>query len=458
MSINKINARKSLLMYLPFAIFFLIIFIWHLMLPHAANDDLMFSKYFHNDNIINTLAWRYGDWSSRWVIELFLMPLAALPKIVWNFLDSVIFLLMAVLIPRLTLNMEKINEKKSLIYNSLSCILLLIYIYSVSQTLSSAGYISTTLNYTWPLFFGLLHFYLLKKYVFHENNLNTIPKIFIYLVMIFALIFAINQEIMLVVVTGAYFFIILYCLYNKIKIPNPTFLMLFIIFLGFLNVYLSPGNVHRYHQEVLNWFPDYSTLNFINKVDLGITVLFNKITVPHSVINILFLTILGTYVYSVTRKKISILIISIPILIMVSLGLMTIAGYTPIVDFINAGVTKYGLLASTLNHILINSVIYAIILLSLIYALVQIWKYNGTKLTFTIFCLLALGFASQMMRGFTPTSWATGDRWEIYYYFFILLATYILSTELVKNRMNIHKDRADINKDLNTDKMGDRLN
>ena len=142
--------------------------------------------------------------------------------------------------------MEKIDEKKSIIYNSLSCIFVLIYIFTTTSALSSSGYIATTLNYTWPLFFGLLHFYLLKKYVFHENNTSIQQKLVIYAVMIFALVFAINQEMMLVLVSVAYLFIILYCLYNKVRIPNTVLVMLFIIFLGVLNAYLSPGNHRRY--------------------------------------------------------------------------------------------------------------------------------------------------------------------------------------------------------------------
>jgi hypothetical protein len=102
----------------------------------------------------------------------------------------------------------------------------------------------------------------------------------------------------------------------------------------------------------------------------------------------------------------------------------------------NEAVTEHGLLQSNLSNILLISVIYAIVLFSVLYSLVQIYKYRGKKLSGLIFCLLALGFASQMVKGFSPTCWTTGDRWEIYYYFFITCVIYILTVELLENRQD----------------------
>lgn len=432
MNINKINAKKSLyLIYLPFVIFFTIMLIWHFMLP-PKNDDLWFSAKYFEQNIFSYLEWRYETWTSRVLIEFFLLPLAGLPRMVWNFLDSIVFLLIAVLIPKITLNAGNINEKKLVIYNSLSCILVLIYIFTISSALSSAGYIATTLNYIWPLFFGLLHFYLVKKYLFNENNSGTKEKIAIYGIILFALIIAINQELMLFIVSEVYFFIILYCLYNKVKIPNSILIIFSIIFLGFINFFLCPGNYARYPHEISTWFPDYYTLTLINKIDLGITVLLNRIILLYGPINLLFMGVLGVYVYSITKKKIPILISLMPIIIIISLGLMSLIGYLPIVEFLTEGITKYGLLKSNLNHILIISFVYSILIFSIIYGLIQIYKYNGKKLSYIIFCLLIIGFASQMMRGFSPTCWVSGERLDIYYNFFITCATYLLTVKLVE--------------------------
>jgi len=434
LNFNKINAKKSFLKYLPFVIFFAIIFTWHFTL-HRLGDEIAFAKVYHNENIFNYLSAQYKVWSSRLLIEFFLVPLAGLPRIIWNFFDSIVFLLIAVLIPRILFNMEKIDEKKSVIYNSLSCIFVLIYIFTTTSALDSAGYIATTLNYTWPLSFGLLHFYLLKKYVFHENNTNTKQKIVIYAIMIFALIFAINQEMMLVIVSEVYLLIVLYCLYKKVKIPKTVLFMLFIIFLEFLFAYLSPGNHLRYYLSISMVFPTYYKLTLVNKIDLGITVLLYRIVLLYSLTSLFFFGILGLYIYSITKKKLSVIISLIPLIIVVIIGLMNLIGYMPLIHFINAGMTKYGLLHSnSKKHILIISSIYAIIILSVMYSLIKIYKHGEKKISSAIFYLLILGFTSQMMRGFSPSVWASAQRWEIYYYFCVTCATYILSIELFESR------------------------
>ena len=57
---------------------------------------------------------------------------------------------------------------------------------------------------------------------------------------------------------------------------------------------------------------------------------------------------------------------------------MKLVGYMPLIHFIQAGITKYGLLHSNLEHILIISSIFAIIIFSVMFSLIQIYK-NGDK-------------------------------------------------------------------------------
>ena len=113
LNFNKINAKE---------IIFKISSIYYIFCNHIHmafyitpfGDDIYFAKVYHNQNIFNFLYIRYESWTSRLLIEFFLVPLAGLPKIVWNFFDSIVFLLIAVLIPKVIFNMEKIDAKKSL--------------------------------------------------------------------------------------------------------------------------------------------------------------------------------------------------------------------------------------------------------------------------------------------------------------------------------------------------------
>ena len=148
-----------------------------------------------------------------------------------------------------------------------------------------------------------------------------------------------------------------------------------------------------------------TSYTLVNKIDLGITVLFFRIILLYSLTSLVFFGILGIYIYSITKKKFSILISLLPLIIVVTLGLMNLMGYMPLIHFIDMGMTEYGLLHSNLEHILLISCIYAIIIFSVMYSLIKIYKHGDKRISFAIFCLLILGFSSQMMRGFTPLVW-----------------------------------------------------
>ena len=143
---------------------------------------------------------------------------------------------------------------------------------------------------------------------------------------------------------------------------------------------------------------------------------------------------MGLYIYSITKNKFSVILSLLPLIIVLTLGIMNLMGYIPLIHFIKIGMTEYGLLHSNLEHILIISCIYAIITFSVMYSLIKIYKHGDKRISVTIFCLLILGFSSQMMRGFSPSVWVTGQRWEIYYYFCVTCASYILSIKLFESR------------------------
>ena len=155
---------------------------------------------------------RYETWTSRTLIEFFLIPLSMLPAIIWQVIDSLILVGIAFLMGKLFLNIDKLDYIKntSMIkdksknglfnsvfkYNLLSCFVFIIAIIGSFMALNSAGVVATTVNYTWPLFFGMLNFYLIITYFFKNeemgieliNKISLMKKVFIYFILIFSLL------------------------------------------------------------------------------------------------------------------------------------------------------------------------------------------------------------------------------------------------------------------------------
>ena len=106
---------------IPFFIFFIVLLLFHYFLPTYTGDDLYFSKIVSEyPSIFHFLFDRYENWSSRFIIEFFLTSLAPLPGEVWKFLDSIIFLIISISIPKIFIK-EKISLNRKLINNTASC-------------------------------------------------------------------------------------------------------------------------------------------------------------------------------------------------------------------------------------------------------------------------------------------------------------------------------------------------
>ena len=149
--------------------------------------------------------------------------MVSVPAEIWRMVDSVIFVAIAVLLSKLLVN----DDEKSFFYNCLACFFVGLFIISFSKILESAGWLATTTNYIWPICFILLHFYLLKEYVFKNRDLSKFKKIALYLILIVTLMEAVSSEQLLAMVGGAYVFVIGYCLYKRLKFEGDLFICRF---------------------------------------------------------------------------------------------------------------------------------------------------------------------------------------------------------------------------------------
>ena len=190
--------------YFPFIIYAGILLLGRLLIPLDFGDDIYFSNVLNDQNIIAYLISRYNNWTSRIFIEAVLVVVAKY-SIIWRILDVGIMILISVSISKLTT--EQPSRKINWIIMYLSA--------TLSYTIyNSAGWMATTLNYSWPLAFGLFSMISIKKII-----LNQKIRGFEYALYIFAFIFAANAEQMCAILLGVYFVFTLYIYYSK-KIVN----------------------------------------------------------------------------------------------------------------------------------------------------------------------------------------------------------------------------------------------
>lgn len=422
---------KKYIKYIPFLIFLMILLCYHWKLAVVTADYPTFQTIVSKHPLWSLtkdgfLSYRYATWSSRSLIEFDVGILVSVPAEIWRIVDSVIFVAIAVLLSKLLVN----DDEKCFFYNCLACFFVGLFIISFSKILESAGWLATTTNYIWPICFILLHFYLLKEYVFKNRDLSKFKKIALYLILIVTLMEAVSSEQLLAMVGGTYVFVIGYCLYKKIEIPKVIYLFVGLIVLNFIYDFCCPGNVNRVNVVTKLGFPDYSNFNIINKLDVGINYFFSWILMAKDIFSVIFLALLAVYSYLISDKRKIMLLTFIPALIVLFFAAAGFANFSDVYSYFDLTNLKYGLLSLGFIRMISCSVLYLIIALVPLYSVYMIYK-NNKDLGYFIFALLVLGFGSVIISGFTP-SLTSDDRIYLNYLFIMVILDYLLINKLLE--------------------------
>lgn len=422
---------KKYVKYIPFLIFLIILLCYHWKLAVVTADYPTFQTIVSKHPLLSLtkngfLSYRYATWSSRSLIEFNVGVLVSVPTEIWRILDSVIFAAIAVLLSKLLAN----NNESPFFYNCLACLFVGLFILTFSKILESAGWLATTTNYIWPICFILIHFYLLKEFIFKNKDISKFKRTIIYLILIITLLEAISSEQLLVMVGGAYLFTIVYCLYKKIEIPKLIYLFIIIILFNFIYDFCCPGNINRVKVVTKLGFPDYANFNIINKLDVGINYFLSWILMAKDLFSVIFLVLLGVYTYLISNKKKITIITLIPCLAVLFFASLRFANFTTVYSYFDLTNLKHGLLSLGFIRMLSCGVMYLIITLIPLYSIYLIYKDNK-KLGYFIFVLLILGFGSVIISGFTPSLTSDG-RIYLNYLFVMIILDYLLVDKILE--------------------------
>lgn len=417
MNIKKYN---NYLFLLPFIFLFLILLNWHQSIG-LSGDDLFFYTVPQETNIMSFVIERYDIWSSRILIEYILCHILQSPLILWWYLDSLIFTFIAVLTYKL------INGKNKLFYSTLSCILCLSFIFSSHYALGSAGFITTTINYTWPLFSGLLAIYILKNHAAKDTGKT---RILAYIISVLCLMFAVNNEQLAVILLGL--FVLYYLLNYKTKINKKCYLIRLTSVIGIINTVICPGISKRYILE-LRWFPDYLQLNILNKLNIGFSHIINRCVTWCDLTTLILLGIIAICVYLLTKNKKQTIISLIPFIIASGFWILTLTDNLTLIQIMNANIVRYGYVPISIKRMILSLTIYAIFIIAFLYSLYSIYK-NQKSVLWPIYSIMFVGFASTIMFGFTPST-PSMERMYIFFYYGNMLAILIFIKQIIEKRI-----------------------
>ncbi|MBO6273997.1 MAG: hypothetical protein J6M91_00370, partial [Methanobrevibacter sp.] len=159
--------------------FFILMLALHIIMTFIG-DDIGYANVLSNQSLTDFISFRYHEWSSRLIIDCITVILAKENYIVWKILDIILYTLGVYLV------IKFINKDNNKYVALIGVSLFLMYPFF---DMAGAGWIATTLNYLWCFVFAMISFIPLINEI---NGKKT--NIFIYIISILSLFYAVNQE------------------------------------------------------------------------------------------------------------------------------------------------------------------------------------------------------------------------------------------------------------------------
>lgn len=402
--------------YLPFVALFIVMLIMH-SFTNFFRDDLYFSTQLLNNNLFDYIKMRYLTWSSRIITEIYFVFFTN-HRTLWIFIDSLAFSLIAYLLSKL------FNKDDNVKLNWIIIAMVLIYPFT---DMSSAGYITTTIFYIWPLLAFLYIMYILKQ-ITHNKQITKWQI----LLLVIAIINAVTSEQACLLTAGFTFLTILQKVLNKnFKIKeNKILLTIFsscILYLIFIAT--CPGNHMRTISETATWYPSYANFNILPKIYLGIIPTFSVI-----INNGVIVTLTALFLCVFTLKKNNKCYNKIISIILLMFFLATTVFKNNLLNIFPNFNYFYEILAleSLPNLNLLNIlpfILCSISLIGIIYLL-----YINFKDEILLPIIFIAGFCSRFIMGFSPTVFASHERTAIFFYFSMLMIDIIIYSKLQKDK------------------------
>ena len=407
--------------YLPFVILFILMLILHAFIG-LSNDDLYYKEQLDNMSLIDCLTLRYNTWSSRMIIETILLFIARIDINIWRIFDSLIYVLGCFVILKL------VNKKDKKIINYIGCLLFLLYPF---YDMSSAGFISTTLNYLWCFSLGVLSFLPIINYEQKKKNGK-----FIYIISSLSLFYAVNQEQMCAIVFGFNLLYLIYKIYKKERVNKYNIFCLIVCIASLIFIFTCPGNALRNVNEAKTWFEEYASYNIFDKIYLGVVPTINILLNNKIIIFFVFL-ILSSAVYIYSDKQFDKFLSLINVIVISSVTVLKpiLLAIFPNINYI---FEIFNLQAvPSLNKVSIFVFVVSIILVvDIAYMLYIIFK---KKNLLPLFIFLA-GFMSRFIIGFSPTIFASRERTAIFIYMSLIIVSLFVITKLYEDKKITRKN------------------
>lgn len=407
-----ISQNRLSILYILYTLIQLLI---HSMIQTGSNDDAWFAAILDTHTPWNYLAGRYRQWTSRLPMELLTIYLTRWNPRIWKLLNVGITVLLVRLCALLA---GKQNCPKH------TCLLMFLTLLFPRDMLSSAGWITTTVNYLWPLTLGLAGLLPLRwsneQYCTVKSPAPTKDRLKLpslsFALCYLAFCFACFQEQAAAILMTVYILYGGYELLQKEKLRPFWYLFTTTAAAILLFIITCPGNTNRACLETQTWFPEFAGFTCFQKLLTGfITAMSYYVTCDQAnLLFLLFTAVLIPPVFCRCNRPIVRAVAALPFSITFFWG-FTVRVITklhlfspgPLLTLLqNDRLPEYGGLP--LQFLTAECLVFLFLLAAAAGSLYWIF---GRGISFlTAFTILGAVICSRIILGFSPTVYVSGAR------------------------------------------------
>ena len=421
--LRKLWRSPAFILYL----FWAVLIVVHLFVTTQKSDDAWFLQILEGSrasfsNWWSFLAERYGTWSSRVSIEGLLILCVRFP-IIWRIADAAICIFLSAWLSRLW------NPEESRVKNCISVAVCLVFPYWI---LHEVGYVATTLNYLWPLAAAALALTPAIKQ-FLGRDVRRLE----YALAFPALFFACFQELLCAVLVLCFLGSLCYCVFAERKTPIYQLSCLGVCAVMLIFALTCPGNANRTLQETLTHLPEHASLSLLQKIEFGFSSMAKTMFCKVNVFVFVFCAVVALAATLEVQRLWKKLLVWIPCLFLSVFGLFGefLEPILPPVAYLRNAVGTLGTEPTLQAPITwIPDLVFALLFVLILYAIRQ--AVRESKDFWSIFFLLAVGAASRIAMGLSPTVWASGERTCTFLYVCMAVVALIMLYRVIQKLQN----------------------
>lgn len=389
-----------------YIILYLVFFAVHLVLPLNWGDDKIFLSKSADAGLLEFLQGSARPFTDglTYIFSRF--------HFLWRIFNPLVLTVLVAVIPQI---LPSPNIHKALP-------LLAVY---PTMCMVDAGFVATTVNYLWPVTFGIISLLPLKNFLYGKRT-----KWYYRFLILPLMLYATNMQQIAVVMLVALLAGNVYLLSRRTVNIYLVFQNLVVAGMTAYSYYINTvGENNRMVRETGRYFPEFLSLNIFEKLELGFSSTFYGLTsqiyfpLAMSLAFMIFLCVMSFK----ENTKLKLLSLLPPA---VSVALCFVSPY------IFGELKNYKMEKAVYSFEPVADIIFVIIGVCLLVAIFSLVKSKGNQIYCA--CVLILGLGSRMLMGFSPTVWASGCRTFCIMLISLILITLVIVEERNKNEAAVY--------------------